>query len=220
MSNPDSFIDEVTEEVRRDRFYHLLRRWGWVAVLAVLLLVGFAAWTEWQRSQERAAAEAFGDGLTAALSVSAPAARLAALDEVPVETAGQQAILAMLRASVAADLEDGSEAEAARAELLSLAEGDVLPPIYRQLARLKVVLTGGSGDPATDAMILEDLSAPGAPFRHLALERQAMAALSAGEEDAAIETLTLLTQEAGVSEGARRRAAQLLVALGVSADPA
>ena len=39
MSDTDSFIDEVTEEVRRDRMYLLLRRWGWVGVVAVVCLL-------------------------------------------------------------------------------------------------------------------------------------------------------------------------------------
>ena len=36
MSDTDSFIDEVNEEVRRDRLYHLLRRYGWIAALAIV----------------------------------------------------------------------------------------------------------------------------------------------------------------------------------------
>jgi len=49
MSDTDSFIDEVNEEVRRDRFYFMLKRYGWIAVLAVILLVGGAAWNEYQK---------------------------------------------------------------------------------------------------------------------------------------------------------------------------
>ena len=41
MSNPDSFIDEVTEEVRRDKLFALFRKWGWVGVLLVVVIVGF-----------------------------------------------------------------------------------------------------------------------------------------------------------------------------------
>lgn len=44
MSDTDSFIEEVTEEVRRDRLFGLMRRYGWIAVLAVLLLVGGTAY--------------------------------------------------------------------------------------------------------------------------------------------------------------------------------
>ena len=40
MSETDSFIDEVNEEVRRDRLYAALRRYGWIAIVAVLAIVG------------------------------------------------------------------------------------------------------------------------------------------------------------------------------------
>ncbi len=63
MSDTDSFIDEVNEEVRRDRFYGLLRRYGWIAVVAVVAIVGGAAWNEYSKAQERAQAEALGDAM-------------------------------------------------------------------------------------------------------------------------------------------------------------
>ena len=46
MSNPDSFIDEVTEEVRRDRLFRLFRKYGWIGVVIILGLVGGTAWTD------------------------------------------------------------------------------------------------------------------------------------------------------------------------------
>ena len=35
LSNHDSFIDEVTEEVRRDRLFAAFRKYGWIGVLLV-----------------------------------------------------------------------------------------------------------------------------------------------------------------------------------------
>ncbi len=63
MSNPESFIDEVTEEVRRDKLFGYLRRYGWIAIVAVLLIVGGAAWREYQIAQRQAESEAFGDAV-------------------------------------------------------------------------------------------------------------------------------------------------------------
>ena len=60
MSDTDSFIEEVTEEVRRDRLFALMRRYGWIAVAAVLLLVGGTAYREYARAAEAAKAQAFG----------------------------------------------------------------------------------------------------------------------------------------------------------------
>ncbi len=71
MSDTDSFIDEVTEEVRRDRLFALMRRYGWIAVLLVVLIVGAAAWNEYRKGQARASAEALGDALLSAGFVDA-----------------------------------------------------------------------------------------------------------------------------------------------------
>ena len=51
MSESESFINEVTEEVRRDRLFRLARRYGWIAVVAVLVIVGAAAVNEWRKAQ-------------------------------------------------------------------------------------------------------------------------------------------------------------------------
>jgi len=69
VSNTDSFIDEVTEEVRRDRLFALMRRYGWIAVLAILLLVGGAAWNEWRKAREASLAQAAGDALATAQEI-------------------------------------------------------------------------------------------------------------------------------------------------------
>ena len=81
MSETDSFIDEVTEEVRRDRLFRLCARYGWIAVLAVLLLVGGAGWNEWRKAEERERRRPSGDAILAALErETAPPGRGAGRD--------------------------------------------------------------------------------------------------------------------------------------------
>ena len=77
MSNPESFIDEVTEEVRRDKLYAAFRKYGWIGVLIVLGVVGGTAWTEWRKSSAETAAMAFGDAVMAATELQTPAERRA-----------------------------------------------------------------------------------------------------------------------------------------------
>lgn len=218
MSNPESFIDEVTDELRRDRLYATMRRWGWLAVLAVLLLVGGAAWMEWSRSREAARAQAFGDALLAALDAPDARARRSALAEVTPDGGEQATVLALLEASAALEGENGDVA-AARAQLLELAEQPGLSRTYRDLALTKAMLAGGTGDAARDATILEELAAPGAPFRTLAVELQAHAALAAGDEATAVTLLRALSQDAEATQTLRRRALQMIVALGATPGP-
>lgn len=207
----DSFIDEVAEEVRRDRLYRHFRRYGWIGIVAVLLIVGGAALFEYRRGQAEALAEATGDALYAALQAPEGAERaeaLAALD-VPASAAPPAA---MLRA---ASLVEAGDADAAAEVLGALAADATAPRVWRDLAALKrVLILGASLEPAARLTALEPLAAAGAPYRVLAVEQQALARAEMGEREAAIALLDGLIEDQQATLGLRLRAAQLIVALG------
>ena len=210
MSNSDSFIEEVTEEVRRDHLFALLRRYGWIAVLAVLLLVGGAAYNEWQKARTESAAQAFGDAVLAALERNDPADRRAALALVPVDTPRQRALVAMFSAQDASP-----ETEGVTDALRTLGAEAELPQVYRELAQLKYVMRPDTGlDPDARMALLTPLTIPGAPYRLLALEQIALAEVAKGETAGAIERLQAILGEDQVSQGLRRRVSQLIIALG------
>lgn len=217
MSNPDSFIDEVSEEVRRDRMFHFLRRWGWVGIVAVVVLVAGAAWNEYRKAQQTSEAQAFGSSILSALEQDSAEARRAALAEIDASGA-RQAILTMIAAG---EVED-AEMRAASAEALdALAGNQDIDAVYRDLAQIKsVLLLGDDLDPQERIDRLEPLTIPGAPYRLLALEQTAMAHVAAGDDDAALGVLQDLIGEDGVSQGLQQRASQLIVALGGSPDAA
>lgn len=217
MSNPESFIDEVSEEVRRDRLFGLMRRYGWIAVVVVLGIVGGAAWTEWSKARDSAQAEAFGDAVLGALDTADVPARRTALEAVPASD-GQRGIVGLL---VAAD--PGEDREAALAALDRVAGDAALGPEYRDLAVLRRVLLQGADTPTADRRAaLEPLATPGRPYRTLALEQIAYLSAEAGDTDAAIAGLTALTQDQEATPGLRRRAGQMVTALGgvVAPSPA
>ena len=217
MSNSDSFIQEVNEEVRRDQFFRLLKRYGWIAALALVVIVGGAAWFEWQKAQERATAETFGDAILAALSETEEETRTDALAAIATKSDAQALVLDLIKAAEAAGREDNAAASAAWS---ALADRSDVPELYQHLALLKAHLAGGTGDQAADTRILERLATPGAPFRPLAIEQQALSALAAGETAAAIEQLRAAAEAPGATEILRQRTSQLIVALGGSLDPA
>lgn len=217
MSNPDSFIQEVTDEVRRDRLTRMLRRYGWIILLALVAIVGAAAWSEWSKGQARAQAQAFGDGIVAALNAPEPEARAAGLAALTAQSEGQALILELMRAANAVSQED---LEGAAATWSALAETPNLPTLYRHLALLKAQLAGGTGTPEADARLLDELANPGAPFRALALELQGMGLIAAGDREGAILRLRAAGEDAGASDTLQRRVTQVIVALGGSADPA
>lgn len=215
MSNSDSFIEEVSEEVRRDRLFHLLRRYGWIAVVVVIALVGGAAFWEVRKAQTRAANEAFGDAILSALESDTAEERRAALGEIEAEGA-QKALVAML----AADTLDTTETEQQTAETLAeIAASPDLPEIYRHLATLKAAMLAQDTDtPDAVQQMLQPLLVPGAPYRLLAQEQVAISQVAAGDADAALATLTSMLSDGEVTAGLRTRVQQLIVALGGSLD--
>lgn len=210
VSNPDSFINEVTEDLRRDRMMGYLRRYGWIAVLAVVLIVGGTALNEWRKASERASAEAFGDAVLAALENDGAGDRVQALAQI--ETTGAQAgLIQLLSAGELLDM----DRTAALAAFQAAAQDTALPDAYRQLAALKRVIAGGADIPADErGEVLARLAQPGQPMRPLALEQSALLQLEQGNNETAIEILTDLLSQSDVSDALRRRVTQLLVALG------
>jgi hypothetical protein len=209
LSNPDSFIDEVTEEVRRDRLFGLFRKYGWIGVLIVVLIVAGAAWNEWQKAQAAARAQGFGDAILEALDMGAPEERSAALDAVPADGA-QTAILKLLLAS-----DPEQDRAGALTALDALIADSSQPQSYRDLATLRRVIVAGAEMPVADRRAaLDPIAAPGRPFRTLALEQLAYLLVEEGKTDEAIAALTQLAQDQEAPAGLRGRAAQMIVALG------
>jgi hypothetical protein len=215
MSESDSFIQEVTEEVRRDRLFGYLRRYAWIAALAVALIVGGAAFNEWRKAQTRAEAQALGDAILAALEAPSPDARAEALAALDPDAEADD-LVALLRAAERQVAGATGDAAAALRPLASAEDG---PVAFADLAALKLVLMGGEAvDAATRAQLLERLAEPGAPFRLLALEQQALALAAEGERAAAIEAARALMEEPGLTRAMAQRTAQLLVALGAEGE--
>ncbi len=213
MSNTDSFIEEVTEEVRRDRLFGLIRRYGWIAVLAVIAIVGAAAFNEIQKGKARTAAESTGDALIAAVAPSDAEARVAALSDLTTESPNAQVVADMLLATH--QIEVGANADAAVTLNEITTSGLDTPEIYRQISAFKAVLASAKETPiANRRLALEALAGPGMPLSLPAQEQLALLSLEEGDVDGAIAQLQALIQDASVTAGLRNRASQLIVALG------
>ena len=209
MSNPDSFIEEVTEEVRRDRLFAAFRKYGWIGGLLVLGIVGGASWNEWQKSQATARAQGFGDAILDAFDLGGSAERREAVAAVPADGA-QVAIRALMLASDPAE-----DKAAALVALEGLIADTAQPEIYRDMAQLRRVMVAGTDLALADRRTaLEGISAPGRAFRTLATEQLAYLLIEEGKTDDAIAALTALMQDQEATQGLRSRAAQIITALG------
>ena len=213
MSNSESFIDEVTEEVRRDRLFAIFRKYGWIAILLVVLIVGGAAYTEWQKASRASAAQAFGDSLLTALDKDTVEARHAALVGTEAAAKGAADKLAIQKLLVASDTV--GDKSGTLAALDAVAADTRLPQTYRDLAVLRrVILAGSDMEVAARRAALDPLAIPGRAFRTLALEQMAYLSIEAGEVEAAITQLRALSTDQEAPAGLRQRAAQMITALG------
>lgn len=199
MSQTDSFVDEVNEELRRDRLFATLRRWGPVALALVVLLVGFAAWNEYRASQARAQAQAAGDAIYAALDSADAAARAQALAGL----SDGDPIRGLLEAAA---FQEAGETEQALAALARLAASDA-PARITDLAALKAQMI------APDRDGLAALAQPGRPYRMLAAEQLVLLDLTEGQGEAALAGARAILEDADLTPGLRDRMETLIVSM-------
>ncbi|MDB2579019.1 hypothetical protein N9Y00_08280 [Tateyamaria sp.] len=215
MSNTESFIEEVTEEVRRDRLYGYLRRYGWIAALLIVLIVAGAGFNEYRRAQAEAKAQALGDAMLAALAENDDAERATALGAIEAESPEGKAILAFLTAGIQAEAGNGEQAADIIASVANTAD---LPLIYRQVASFKsLIVQSDTLDVETRRAGFEALAVPGVSLRVFAEEQLALLDIQANNSNAAIERFRMIIEDAESTPGLQRRALQAIVALGGSA---
>lgn len=210
----DSFIDEVTEDLRRDWLFQLFRRYGWIALALILLLVGGVVYREYSQARERKVAEAWGDAVLMAAASGDPAAILR-VD--PQGSEDRRALAGLLAA--AGWVESGSRDASAEA-LQTVVGQPQADSILHDLAEFKLVLlTGPAMDPSERDAMLTRLSRAGGPFELLALEQKAVALVEAGRVEDAVTLIRQIQQKDGLSESLRRRLSEMMIALGVEPEP-
>ena len=209
MSDTDSFIDEVTEEVRRDRLFGYFRRYGWIPAVIILALVGGTAFSEWSKSVVAQAAQVRGDALLDALGVQDKPESISALSSIVAQEDTDVVasfLLAGLDQSLASEL------------LTAIAENMDQPKYIRDLARLKLAATPDAASKDEAVSILTDLSAPGGLYRNAATEILVALELQRGNRDVALELLQSHVQDAGATRAQVQRMGELILALGAIPD--
>ncbi len=203
---------EVDEEVRTERAKELWRKYGVLvvgaAVLAVLAVGGFQLW---KHMQAEAAAEA-SQRLEQAASLAGedkPGDAIAAFAALAAEGGGA-GLLA--RFGEAAELARQGDTASALARYEALAADEDAAPVYRDLARLfQSMIELDAGRPEAAIATVEGLSGA---LRHSAAETIAAARAALGETTAAVAGFKALADDPEAPVGVRRRAAEMLAALG------
>ena len=208
----ESFVQEVSEELRKDQLMGYAKRYGWILVAIVVGAVGTTAYLELERSKQQTAAEESGEALLGALNLDESANRVEALATIASGADGAAVLAGFLSAQ---ELLDSDQRAEALIKLDQLATDASVDPVYRDLASLKATMIRGS-ELSTELRhsTLDDLAGAGRPFRVAALEQKAIAFIDAGEAEKAITQLNALLQEPNVTQAQADRWQQLIVSLG------
>jgi hypothetical protein len=205
MSETDSFIAEVTEDVRRDRLFGLFRRFGWIPAALIVIIVSGTAYNEWSKSKADKLAQVRGDALLAAMDTVDEVARASALNEIASQ--GSENIVAQM---LAAGGKDENSINFLNAVIINTDQ----PEYIRDLAKLKLTMIPGAQTKEQKLKTLDILSQPGGIYRNAAVEILVAFELELGNPNKAIEFLKSHIQDAGASRAQVQRMAELLVALG------
>lgn len=223
MSDTDSFINEVTEEVRQDQLFGYIRKYGWIAGLCVLALVGGTAFVEARKASARSSAQAFGDQVVAAMLNDDSAARVAELSAIEAPSAQADVILALLQSGeeVAVLGEGGEDQDSAAvtaraiAELQRIQSNPEAAQIYKDLASFKAAMLLEASVPAADRIAaFSVLNVAGGTFRLMAEEQVALIEAESGDVDAAIARFDSILEDAELTASLRQRVEQWKVVLG------
>ena len=216
MSDSDSFIQEVSEEVRRDRMFRLWKRYAPAVLAVIVAVVAATAFIAWRDHARTRAAQEMGAKLIAAGEAASPAARAEAFLTLADAAEGGAATLARLRA--AAELAAAGDAEGAAQAYGRVAEAADTEPAFAAFAAYRAaVLAAPQAGAAATVAALTPLTAEGGPFRLLALEARAAAHLALGDRAAARADLDAVAADPLATENLRARVREALATLGAEA---
>lgn len=205
------FIHEVEEELRKDSYNELLRKFGpWIIGACVLIVAATGAYEYFKTADARAAKAASISYVEAAKMVEdgdrdAAIARYVAIGQ---KAKPGYAGLSLMQAA-ALKLEDGERAEALR--LFDQAAQTFDTDLHKQLANLKaayILADDGRYDDVNQR--LTGLAESGQPFEYLARELKGFVALAQDDVKSAKSEFSYLARSPDVSEGIRNRAEQVL----------
>lgn len=201
-------IREVDEELRRERLWKFWQRYGgYIAVVAILLVGGTAAWRGYEYYAERQA-EKTSIRFEAASKLAADATKndeaKAALDGIIADSPSGYRLLARFMAASEAGQKNAAEGAVA---FDAIANDTSVEQPLRDLARIRAAnLVTDTADIAEMRKRLEPLLVQGANFRHSAKELLGLGYIRAGDRANAQKLFLELVVDADTPAGMRNRA--------------
>lgn len=205
------FINEVEEELRKDKYNDLLRKFGPYIVALIVMIVAATGYMEYKKSKiantakSASAAYMSAGRLETSGDIQGAMDKFIALSKVAPD--GYAGLSLTRAAGLKVQLGDLDGA----VSLFDQAAEKFSKPIHKDLASLKsayILLDQGLYDDVQARAGL--LAVDGAPYADLAKEILAQAALKSGDTAAARTQFTYLSNAPGVLDGVKIRASQAL----------
>ena len=148
MSDTDTFINEVTEELKRDRLFALWRRYGAYVIGGIVLIVAGTAAMSWMAHQRTEAARDAGAALLQAAQAGDPAAQATAFEDLALKTKDGPALVARFALAAAPASEGDAETAAGTLDFESYTNG-------RNISRVMLVWSDSNTISATNTRTKE-----------------------------------------------------------------
>jgi hypothetical protein len=206
VSENESFIDEVTEEVRRDKLYLLLKRYGWVPVIVIITVILTSIFIEIRNNAKVIEAENLGDLLASSLSGDTEVKAILSND---ISSTPKSLIALLLEAKI---LENKLEYQTAIAAYETVLSREEIPTSLRDFVKFKLVLLV-KDDPIGVKKLIGDLINPDGSFYLLGLEQKVLIEIGEKRWNEAIANLNLILADPDVSQGMISRATQIKKAI-------
>lgn len=210
-----NILDEIEQDLRRDRWNRVWQRYRWVIVGGAILVVAVVAgWRGWIAYEQSRAAQ-LGDRFLAAVQASDAGNHDEAtrLFEDLART-GTGGFPAMARFRLANERAAKGETAEAVAAFDALANDTSIPESWRDIARLRAAMALVDSAPLAEvANRVERLSAAGNIFRHSAREVIGLSAFRNGDRTIAARWFNDLAGDPETPDGIRNRASLMLILL-------
>lgn len=211
----NALIREVDEDLRQERLERLWKEYGKFVIAACVIVVagvgGNQAWKSWQAKQLDRDSTTFQSALET-LTAGQPKEAEQILENFSGDAAAGYKDLGRLTAAAA--LAQSGDKKSAIASYDSLAKDDATDPTIAKLAGLYAALAAvGVEDHAAVVARLQPYS-DDKSWRYIAAEIEALSAQAGGDDTAAVEAYKRIADASDAPAGIRRRATQMISALG------
>jgi len=205
------FINEVEEELRKDEYNKLLKKWGPFLLGIIIAIIAVAGYFEWQKSgadkASRATSAAYVEAGNLAGEGDVDKAYNQFVDIASKAPSGYAGLSLVRAASL--KLEQGDRTEAVR--LFDQAAQKFESPRHVQLAQLKaayILASEGRYDDVSSR--LGPLAEKDQPYEYLARELLGFSAMQSGNDSKARQEFSYLATIPGVPAGIQQRAEEIM----------